>query len=166
MSGPAAATQAADVTERRALRFASEADVIADVERLRASGYRRAGTWSLEQVAWHVAALIEMFLVTPTDPSVPPTREQAAMKAKFFRMLRSPHPHPTGTLKAPPGLEPPDACADADVDRLIAQLRRLAAYADPIVVMGPMGPVPIGECREAHLIHAAHHLSHLVPTRA
>ena len=66
-------------------------------------------------------------------------------------------------MTCPPPFQPPAAATDLDIDRFIAELRKLKAYPHDLVQMGPVGPAPIAECRKAHLAHAAHHLSFLVP---
>lgn len=149
------------MTERRSLAFTCEDDVIADLAWLR-RGYMQAGNWSLPQASWHLSLLIEKYLEPPADPNAKPTEEQAKKQAGFFTKARTPGGF--AGMTAPPPVCPPANCTEADVDRFIAQLRRLKAYPGDIVEMGPLGPAPIAECRNAHVAHAAHHLSFLIPT--
>lgn len=151
--------------DRRLLKLSSEDDAVAELERLR-RGHRMAGNWTLEQIAWHLAGVMEMCFATPITPDARATPEQLERQNRFFGMLFRDKPMATGELTAPPPFMPPEKCEAAEVDRLIAAMRRLKTYAEPMIVMGPMGPASIENCRRAHLVHASHHLSHLIPTPA
>jgi hypothetical protein len=145
---------------RRDLHFKSEDEVIAELGWLR-RGYRQLGQWTLPQIAWHLSKPIELYLVAPEDFSAKPTPEQAQRQATFFE--RCHRPRGFDGMTAPGPMTPPAECGEEDIDRYIAQLRRLKAYPHEVVEMGPVGPAPFAECRNAHLAHAAHHLSFLVP---
>ncbi len=51
----AAKVDTAHVSGRRKIRYASHDEVLTDVERLAASGYRQLGYWSLGQIAKHLS---------------------------------------------------------------------------------------------------------------
>jgi len=69
---------------RRLIRFASEDDVIADVQSLR-KGYKRVGSWSLPQMAWHLnqAVLARM----KPGPHAADTPEQTERKPLLQHVL-------------------------------------------------------------------------------
>jgi hypothetical protein len=146
--------------DRRSLSYATEADAADDVRRLR-NGYRRAGAWTLPQVCNHVAGAIErMLAANETAPaSVPPVDPEArGYLASVLSSGRIPSGRPAPAVSIPPG-----DCTDAELDRLLAALDQLRGCRLPEVVAGRFGRVTIAEARQFHLIHAAHHLSHLVP---
>jgi hypothetical protein len=153
------------VSDRRRLEFRTEVEVLAEVARLR-RGWRRRGNWTLPQVAWHLASLIEKFLESPADPAARRTPQQEALKAGFVDYIIAHGKPPPHATTAPPAFTPPSSATDADIDRFEHQLRRLKAYPHALVEMGPIGPVAIEECRACHLAHAAHHLSFIEPADA
>ena len=145
---------------RRTVRYATAADVLADVARLRRGGYARLGTWSLPQACHHLAVVIGGNL-QPPETDAPPTDEQRATKAKFFGMVLSggmPEGLPSGATAPPPDV------ADAAVDTLAEAFAQLDVYPHARITVGRCGPVPVDEVRQLHLAHAAHHLSFLTPT--
>jgi hypothetical protein len=145
------------VQRRQPLSYSTEADAVADVRRLR-SGYRKAGNWSLPQASRHLAAAIERTLAGP-DPTVPPAPVDPAAIG-FFRSVLSTGQIPSGR---PTAAAPPADCDDRDVDRLLAALDQLAALDHPVET-ARFGTISAADARRFHRIHAAHHLSHLVPT--
>jgi hypothetical protein len=148
------------MSERRSLAFTCEDEVIADLGWLR-RGYRQVGEWNLPQVCWHLSSLIEKYLEPPADPSAKPTAEQAERQAWFF--AKADKPRGFDGMTCPPPFIPPVESGDVDIERFIAELRKLKAYPQEMVQMGPIGPAPIAQCRKAHVAHAAHHLSFLIP---
>jgi hypothetical protein len=161
MSDTTAAT-----STRRPLAFATEDGVSAEVRRLRRGEYKQTGNWSLAQISWHLVIPLDQYLNPPASPDVKPTPEQQAMKARFVDYIVANNALPPFANTAPPAWTPPSTASDADVDRLIAGLQKLKNYPHELVEMGPIGPVPIAECRRVHLVHAAHHLSFLQPNIA
>ena len=146
----------------RVVRFNTGDDVAAEVDRLRANGYRRHGNWTLPQICRHLAVSSEGALKPPATFNATP--EQAAMKKALVDVILTTG-EPPADLEAPDFLTPPADCNDGDIDRLKAMLVALAAYPHSHVDFGPMGPVPIGELRAMTLLHAAHHLAFLEPNQ-
>lgn len=145
--------------------FETERHVIDEIARLR-KGYRRRGNWTLAQICWHVSLPIEKHLAPPQPMDLAPTAEQAKLKAAFVDYIvvnKQPPPH---AKDAPPPYVPPTTANDADIDRYLAQLGRMATFPHPKVMMGPVGPVTIAEFRACNVLHAAHHLGFLEPTAA
>lgn len=143
---------------RRQLRFQTEDEVIADVERLRACGCRPLGNWSLEMTCWHLGAGAKFN--PPASPT--PTPQQAAMKKAIVDLiLETGKPPPN--FETPPQMAPPPDAGDDAVDRFLASLRQLKAWPHALVDFGPFGPVPAEQVRQFTLLHVGHHLGFLVP---
>jgi len=152
--------------QRRQLRFESIDQAIDDIDNLHACGHERLGKWSLAEVCDHLTMAMRMSLDGwPADRRVPwPMRLFGATVAKWtilwFGWIPRGVPLPHGSL----GNEDPRPEQTA-VSHCIATLRELRDhdgdfYPHPIV--GRMTPKQW--CRY-HLVHAAHHLSLLVPRR-
>jgi hypothetical protein len=146
--------------QRRKLDFQSEAEVVSDINRLRAGNRKVAGKWTFGQTCWHLALPVKMCLRQPATTE--PNDAQRAMHARLDELIAA-RGMPEG-LPAPAGTEPPaDAGPDA-ADDVLADLAALTAYENTHVDFGPFGPVPVNKFREFVLIHAAHHLSFFEPT--
>jgi hypothetical protein len=144
-------------TVRRSLRYASFADVIADVERLR-SGYVRSGNWTLPQTCWHLRAVAEALAARPMADATP----EVLARRPLFDGLMAGAPLPDG-MPAPAELVPPAAATDADVDDYLALLRDRQSRPPGPAMHRLFGPINAGEHAAMTLKHAAHHLSYLVP---
>ena len=144
--------------ERRRLSYAGLADLIADVRRLRARGYDRAGTWSLEQACWHLDRILRFVM---TGQRAPTTPEQDAARPMLERVLATGQ-IPSG-VKAPEPVTPPADAPAAVVDEFIADNEKFNAHRGPFSTHRLFGNVTDQELKRLHLIHCAHHLSHLVP---
>ena len=136
--------------------------MIAEIARLR-PGYTQTGKWTLGQICWHVGLPIEKHLNPPEPMDLQPTPEQTAKKTGFVDYIITHRTAPPGIKDAPPQFIPPETAGEADIDRYIALLGRMANYPHPKVMMGPVGPVTIQEFRLCNVFHAAHHLAFLVP---
>jgi hypothetical protein len=148
-------------TSRRPLKFKTVTELDAELDRLRPGKYTRAGKWSLPQVCHHLASVIEGSL--QPAPNDEPTPEEAAIKAKFFGMVQSPQGMPENMPIGNAALIPGDNCTEAEIDRLRGAFQTLGELPHKQVKVGRCGPVPVAELIDLHLIHAAHHLSFLVP---
>ena len=147
--------------ERRTVRFTDFDQVAADAERLLASGYDRAGTWSLAQVADHLTKVITFSM--DGFPSLMPWPMRLAarwfalgsiLRHKVFRMR----------MPAPSYLKPADGVAEREaVDRLRAALARFKAHAGPLHPSPAFGELTPEQWREVHLWHCEHHFSFLLP---
>jgi hypothetical protein len=148
--------------ERRELNYNTPAEAIADVERLRGSACDRCGNWSLEQACWHLNIATKSVMDGGSAPHTPNTPEQDAMRPMLEQVFA------TGKLRS--GIQgPPKAMPSADVppgavDDFIATLRRLESFKGPFGAHRLFGNITDDEMRRLALIHAAHHLSHFVPT--
>lgn len=147
--------------QRRAtLRYATEADAVADVNRLR-RGHVQVGNWTLNQICWHLVKATE-FSMRP-GPFPPMTPEQLAARPKL-EMVLSTGALP-GQINAPEQITPPAECTDAEMDRLAEVLEKARTFPGPFAPHRIFGELTHDEARRLRLVHAAHHLSHLVPTQ-
>lgn len=144
---------------REALSFASEAGVIADIERLR-RGFVAAGNWSLEQVCWHLAKTIP---IRPSagDASVPLNADEQKMQEVMDGMIRAGGPPPG--FESPAQIVPPANCEASAIDDLVKRLEAFGKFDAPFVQLHGFGAVPTVKARQMILGHSARHLAFLRP---
>ena len=156
------------MTVRRQLPpFATFADAVADAERLLARGYDRAGNWSLAQCCGHLAnwlnyqidgfpklpLLVRPVMFVVRNMVAPRLLDKAIATGKM----------PEGGATAPASIPPADAAdapAVADYERAAG---RWQAHTGPLLPSPLFGHRPRPDWEKVHLLHAAHHLSFLVP---
>jgi hypothetical protein len=143
---------------RRKLRYASIDAAIADVQSLR-RGYTQCGNWNLPQISWHLTTVLDRSSRPATEPATP---EQLKMRPVLEQILAG--SQLPIRIEAPAAAVPAPTCSDADIDALIAALRRLAVYPEKTAVHRLFGPLSLEQFKALSLIHCAHHLSHLTPT--
>ena len=146
---------------RRTLDFADFDAVLADVERLRRDGYRRAGNWGLAQACDHLTRFMRGSLEGFGFQFPLPVR-LAGRWLILGRTLRT-RRIPAGVKGPAPLMPPADVDADAalrDFAETLGRVRDHAGDFHPSPLFGRMTPE---QWRQVHLIHAAHHLSVLVP---
>jgi hypothetical protein len=151
---------------RRVLNFASLDDAVRDAEHLLAVGYDKAGSWDLAQVCGHLAEWLRF----PMDgfPRVPVLFRplmwglRRTIGPKALKKLLATNRMPDGpTLKQtvpPPGGDPAAAVA-----RLKETVGRATTFAGEIRPSPFFGPMTRDEWIGLNRVHAAHHLSFLVP---
>ena len=147
------------MSDRRALNFNSEDDVIADVQRLR-RGHTQAGAWSLAQMCYHLEKSLR-YRMQP-GPFPPTTPEQAGRREMFQNIMASGR-LPDG-IAAPEQMMPPETCGDDAIDAFLATMREFKAFPGPIAPHRLFGQLSDADARRLNLIHCAHHLSYLRPT--
>jgi len=148
---------------QRMLEFQGQAEVIAELERLR-RGYVAHGAWDLAQTCDHLAYFIEGSL-DGHQFKVPWLFRVLFGRLVLRRILKS------GKMKAgvPTPQKPlPAAGGDeaAAVARLTRALERLFAHEGELHASPFFGYLTPPQWRRLHLIHCAHHLAHLAPTPA
>jgi len=143
----------------RALKFDNLDQVVAEVEKLR-KGYRKTGVWTLAQTCGHLAAVME-FSLTPPPPGAVATPEQTARRQDFIKSIQAGR---SGKFSAPPTTVPSPDAGDDQIERFLADIKTLKEFPHKEVMMGPLGPAPVGDAIAAHLAHAAHHLGFLLPS--
>jgi hypothetical protein len=84
------------------------------------------------------------------------------IKKGFFRSRKMRAGMTTATV-----LQPQNASDERrEVDRTIAAMRRFADFQGPFPRNPIFGTLTLQEWRDLELIHAAHHLKHLIPNQA
>jgi hypothetical protein len=149
--------------KRRPLRFQTFDEVIADLDRLRSVGYRKAGNWSLGQICNHLAIVFRGSLDGFPGAKAPWYLRLVAPVATWWTLTFK--SMPTG-VRIPRELEPQAGDEASEVEEFKRVLRRFEGHK------GPLHPSPFGGAcdyetwRKIHLIHCAHHLSFLHPAGA
>ncbi len=147
--------------QRRSLDFTTFDAMLADIGKLESGGYDRAGNWSLGQVCDHLAIVARLSL----DPGVKPMPWIVRkLLARFFLRGALRKRTFSAGMRAPKKLLPGDSVPDAEglcrwrevVDQLVNRPRE--TYFNPA-----FGRMSRDDFDQLQLIHAAHHLSFLVP---
>jgi hypothetical protein len=151
--------------KRRKLKFESIDDVIAEIDRLHASGYQRLGNWSLGQMCDHIATLAEKSLAG-FDTQLPIIFRMTVGKIIFHQVVLKGR-FPRG-IKAPAELTPKPAPANEDpsaqIQRCKLALQKVQrAAADQFQPHPFAGRVTAEQWRKAQAVHASYHLGFLIP---
>ena len=151
---------------RRQLNFDSFDALAVDVDRLRDGGYTRAGAWTLGQVCDHLSRFMRASIEGFSGPVPLPIRFARAtgLGRLILRRTLKVRRIPEG-VKGPADVMPGPAALDerAAVEafrKAMADVRDHAGDFQPSPLFGPM---TAEQWRQIHLIHAAHHLSFLLP---
>lgn len=151
--------------ERRELEFRNLDALIEDLRGLRDQPYERAGEWSLGQVCEH----LRLFMISSMDGFGfrLPWLVRMAGPLILGRTLRR-RRIPEGVRGPKPLLPGEEAGIDdqAAVDGLIETVERYRDHAQPLHPSPLFGRMSRDQWDQIHLIHAAHHLSFIVPVRA
>lgn len=123
-------------------------------------GYVRTGNWSLEQACFHLDQTMAVAMKPgPYDSDTP---EQLARGEMFKEVMR------TGVLPSglvSPGFAHPPANTPASaIDAYLGTLDRFEKHPGPFAPHRLFGNLPPDVRKQHQLIHAAHHLSYLIPT--
>jgi Protein of unknown function (DUF1569) len=152
----------ARVSGRREISYRNHDEVLADVERLGAGGYRQLGNWSLGQMARHLASAMNTALDGPAVRAAWPMRFVARLLFKN-KVVRGPM---KPGFQLPPKFAPslvPAATADHEgIDVLRTAVRRWNSESQrhPHGFFGALTPA---EWEQLMLNHAAMHMSFLLP---
>ena len=152
---------------RRELSFPTLDAATADARHLLVAGYSRAGNWSLGQVCGHVARFVRM----PIDGTWPlPLHLKVAgflvrntvgpgLKRKMLVTGAIPAGRPAIRATVMPSTVD-DTAALIEMESEFERLKKFAGvpHASPL-----LGPLTTDELVKLTCIHAAHHLSFLVP---
>jgi len=147
----------------RQLCFNTFDEAIAEIKRLAAGGYQKAGKWSLGQMCEHLAIDAERVMEGKTF-RVPVLVGLVAplFKKPFFRARRM-----RSGFRAPAVLLPQDGADETrEIARAIEAWRKFSAFSGPFPRNPIFGVLTPHEWRDLQLIHAAHHLGHLIPNQA
>jgi hypothetical protein len=154
--------------KRRRLQFATFDALIDDIDDLRACGYDRAGNWDLAHVCEHLTRFMRLSLdgFPPDFRFALPLRVIGSTVVKWTTLA-------TGWI--PAGVKAPHPSLEVDEDDVrpeataashcIATIREVRDHEGPFHPSPLFGRMPPEQWRRVHLIHAAHHLSFLIPRR-
>jgi len=146
---------------RRPLDFQDLGQVIGDVQDLRRRGYTRAGNWTLAQVADHLAIFFRGSLegFSRRMPWIVRALVGKPILGLILRKRRM-----RAGVQVPQVFLPGDPRDDeVAVEQLVGLIERFRNHT------GPLQPSPLfchltrQQWTDLHLIHAAHHLSFLLP---
>jgi uncharacterized protein DUF1569 len=154
---------------RRPLVFNGLDDVVRDAESLLASGYEKAGNWDLAQVCNHLADWMGFPIDGFPKPPAPVramlwVMKKAIGRKKLLQYLAD-KSFPAGKPTMPQTVHSVGGDPRAAVGGLKQNVERLKAYAGEIVPSPLFGPMTKDEAVGMQLVHAAHHLSFLIPKR-
>lgn len=144
---------------RRQLQFTSYPEVVAEIRRLHAVGYRKTGAWTLGQICEHLSFFFRGSL-DGFNFKLPWLVRVTLGKLVRRRMLRRQAIKP-GSVTVPQSV--PKAVGDEthQVAEAIRLLDRLANHSGELHDSPLLGRLTPDDWRRLHLIHAAHHLSFL-----
>jgi hypothetical protein len=153
---------------RRTLKFTDLDAAVADAELLVSKGYDKAGNWDLSQVCGHLTN----WLSYPLDgyPPLPIWLKpifwvmRTTMKNKIPKMMFS----DDGMMKpgmstAPTSIPAPGGDDRTAVAKFKAAVERWQKSDGPVHASPLLGLLTKECAEEGHRIHAAHHLSFLIP---
>ncbi len=147
--------------ERRDLSFSSYDDLLAEIARLRERGYEQRGQWSLGQICGHLSYYLRGSL-EGFGFKLPWLLRKLVGRPLLRRRLRTGRIADGGrTIPAsvpPTGVD--EEAAAAEACHLLERLRDNREPLHPSPLFDRLTP---DEWRIMHLMHAAHHLSFLVP---
>jgi hypothetical protein len=134
--------------------------VAAEVNRLR-SGCTHAGNWNLQKTCWHLNRAYRFSMRPgPHDPVRPSFVQKMQIRTilAFGRI-------PSG-IQAPERALPPNDAGDASIDEFLEAIQMLKDFKGDFAPHPKLGSVDRDTFYKLHLIHSAHHLGFLTPTKA
>lgn len=154
---------------RRQLTFATLDEVIADAERLLATGYSATGKWDLSQVCRHLAEWLRFPVqgfpkMNPVFGLIFGILRKTVGRKKLERYLDS-KSFPAGKPTIPVTVFAAGGDAAEAVDLLKQQAVALKNHRGMIHPSPLFGAMTYDEAVQMQLIHCAHHLSFLVPKK-
>ncbi len=148
-------------TRRKALKYVSLDELIADIQSLR-KGYTQAGNWNLNQMAWHLNAAMTYLMSPGPHPEPAPLSEEK--QAVFNRVIETGE-IPSG-IEAPAAVVPPLDAGEQAIDQLLATIEKAKTFPGPFAPHRIFGKISDSQMRQMILIHSAHHLSYLQSTES
>lgn len=149
--------------KRRNLDFHSADDAITEIQRLRESGYERAGNWNLTQICQQLTATLKGGM-NGFGFRIPWILRATVSKWAFrhalkTRKLDSGYP----TFKSLKPSQEDGADDDDVIDECIASIRRSADFAGLVHDHPLLNDISLEDWLQFMWIHAAHHLGFLIP---
>src|SRR5262249_22439463 len=143
------------------LDFRTCQGVTAELDRLHAGGYEKAGTWDLAQVCDHLTYFIQGSLDGYTFRV--PWLFKALFGRLVLRRILGQRRMKAGITTPQKPLPPPGGDEAPAVARLKQVLQRLETHQGELHPSPFFGHLTPQQWRERHLIHCAHHLGFLIP---
>lgn len=149
--------------QRRQLDLRDADGVIAEVNRLRTNGYQPLGKWNLGQMCEHLTGTMR-FGLDPSNRRLPWIVRKLVTNRAVANLLRT-RSMPAG-IPVPRRLKPTSSPETDDPGKIDEYLAVVAEIRD---FQGPLPPFPLADqvslenWKQIQWIHAAHHLSFLVP---
>ncbi|MBX7167121.1 MAG: DUF1569 domain-containing protein [Pirellulales bacterium] len=151
----------ATLLARRRLDFQQWPEVLADVDHLRSAGYQRTGNWDLSQILDHVGEGLRTAM-QGTEHQGPWIIRKIFGPMLLPRILRQ--RRMKSGIKVPDWWLPgPTHDESQAVDRFRADVAAFERFSTPTQPHPFFGPMTKAQWNDLALIHAAHHLSFLVP---
>lgn len=147
--------------KRRPLRLNDLDDAIAEITRLRNSGYTPCGNWNLSQTCDHLSGTMRIGL-DGDEPRLPWI--QRKVFGMVFRYLIWRHTMPIGAPTIP-RITPEEMNQDNDesIDRCLATLAEARDFPGPLAPYPLMDGMTLPMWKKLMTIHAQHHLRFLQP---
>jgi hypothetical protein len=151
---------------RRLLNFDSLDDIVRDAEHLLAVGYERAGKWDLAQCCGHLAEWMRFPMDGFPRPPLPIRMMFAVLRPligrkELLRAIEKNEMRSSGT--DPRTIPPPGGDPAAAVEKLNETIERMKSYTGEIRPSPFFGKMTQEEWFGLNRVHAAHHLSFLIP---
>jgi len=154
-------------TTRRPLKFSNLNEMLTDVHRLQAQGYRAVGKWDLAQVCNHLADWMTYPVTGFPKPNLPIrillwVLKQTMGKRILTQILAE------GSMRAggqtmPETIHPPGQDVSAAVQRLEQAVERFQKHPGDYHPSPIFGAMDRETCTQLQQVHCAHHLNFLIP---
>ncbi len=151
---------------RRQLKFDSLDEVVRDAESLLAKGYERAGNWDLAQCCGHLVEWMRFPMDGFPRPPLPIRMMFAVLRPLVGRkeLLRAIEKSEMRSSRTDPRTIPPSGGDPAAaVAKLKDTVERMKSYTGEIRPSPFFGKMTREEWFGLNRVHAAHHLSFLIP---
>jgi hypothetical protein len=143
---------------RPELIFRSIDEMLADVARLRAGPYQKAGQWDLGMILDHLG---KAMTVPPVDQKPVPWPINIVARALIRRMAKRQF-YPPFKFPAPKGMRPtPNIPLESAEPMFRAAAEKLKSLPGPTISDTPFGTLALDDFVKLQLLHGAHHLSFL-----
>jgi hypothetical protein len=150
--------------QRRQLDFKSWQEALADIDRLRRAGYKRAGNWDLSQTVEHLGEGLRTAL-RGTNHRANWIIRKILGPIVLQRILRQ--RRMKAGIKVPQWWLPgPSHDESAAIEQLHSEVSAFQQMTTPPCPHPFFGPLTKQQWNELALIHAAHHLSFLIPNES
>lgn len=149
--------------KKRHLDFHNDQEVIAEIERLRSSGYTKSKNWNLSQICEHLTATMKGGM-EGFGFRAPWIMRATVIKWVFANILKNRRMMSAPTVKKLVPSGSPDQEDEGCIDDCIAMLKRAAEFPGPIEDYPLLNDLDVDDWKQFMWLHAAHHLGFLHPT--